>query len=293
MVKQVERFNNVWMTASSASSLRDKFERLGLALPIEVDPIHKEMLQLATIQPLPSRPNEYFELNPFDLFELPYEARSIILGHVAGANTIIRPLLPGNTYNPRTAIALPAGPVQAGDRALRQETLLEVLKSSTIEIHSGLGNHRFQGWLGSLRFDKLKGQSSIVSGYNAVHRLSFPYFSRFPHRTLPPGTVNSDIEFMRRCVNRLRHVELTFVTAELIQIDPATGAWVDKGVAQLDAEYRLTRMLDLRNLQTLILKGPAAGPVGFPNGHGALLGLQAWFTAQYLNQLRWINVVVQ
>ena len=205
----------------------------------------------------------------FRLFGLPYEVRHEILGYVADAMSIAV-YLPGIGGMPSTAIPLPLV-TQVGDRRLRLETILLAIKQTTLEIHSGPANQKLQVWLASLNFSHT-GNTSLCNGFDAVHSLRFPYFSRFPHRILAARSSNNDIDLMRRCAN-LRSVSLHFVHSELI--DYTTG--LAKSVAQLRAEYRFDCMRNLRNLSKLELEGPSPGTVG----HTVTVALAAWFRWEY------------
>ncbi|KAK5173131.1 uncharacterized protein LTR77_003253 [Saxophila tyrrhenica] len=290
--KEVEKFDGVWMLRSSADAQRWKWKKLGMALPVETDLVSEEALEEATQTLLP--------YDPIDIFQLNHDVRSIIFDFVAGDHGVIRPFTRGNAYNLPSCITLPTGAVQAGSRQFRQETLLAVLRTTTLEIHNGPGNKRLQDWLRSLRFDAVKDESNRVrngNGFNAIHRLSFPYFSRFPHARLPPGTVNSDVELMRRSP-ALQYVKMQWVSQELQEIDPTTGAWVDKSVSELRDEYRLRGMLDLRDLKRIVFVGPAKldgwmVEAGWTNGHGALVALKKWFEAEFALRGASVRVVLE
>ncbi|KAK3715590.1 hypothetical protein LTR37_007078 [Vermiconidia calcicola] len=200
----------------------------------------------------------------FPIHDLPYELRHRVLEFVADRSTIAV-YLPGY-YGAPTAIPLPRGVTQAGDKKLRLEAILVAIKQATLEIHSGPANEKLQKWLASLNFTPIV-DSRLVSGFEAIHCLRFPYFSRYPHRSLLSSNPNNDIELMRRCKN-LRQVQIEFVGSELWQ----------KSVLKLRREYRFDRMRNLDALKTLVLKGPP--------GHAALVALAAWFRWEYAVQGR-------
>lgn len=189
----------------------------------------------------------------FNLIGLPYATRHEILSYVCDKKTTpvflkgVRGLLP-------TAVPLPSI-ARAGDRQLRVETILVAIKQTTLEVHSGPGNTMLQEWLSKIDCT-VSGQTSLRTGFEAVHSLSFLFFSRFPHRSLPADTPNSDIKLMLKCPN-LREISLNFTAEEL------TNSYNDfelaKPIEQLRDEYRLDSMLamfDHGELRTVRLVGP-------------------------------------
>ncbi len=84
-------------------------------------------------------------------------------------------------------------------------------KAAILEIHSGPGNAKLQS---DLKFDRLS-ETFLKSGLEAIHKLKFPYFSRFPHHMLPPNTPNSDVVLMRHMFNA-RYVKIWFASPELV-----------------------------------------------------------------------------
>lgn len=184
----------------------------------------------------------YRRRGPFKFFELPFEVREIVLEEIIGQPTI-KVFLRGNWYSNPTFIPMVRQITAYGNHQLRVEGLLVTLKNATWELHSFQGNQKFQAWLDTLDFTDAQG-SGITTGYEAIHHLKFPYFSRFPHATLPSDEPNGDVLFMRKCAN-LRSVNTTWMVVEL---------W-DKTVDQLRQEYRLDGMLELDELKELCFHG--------------------------------------
>jgi hypothetical protein len=208
----------------------------------------------------------------FALMALPYDLRHEILSYVCSSQKM-PVFLKGIRGMPRTAVLLPSI-ARAGDRKLRAEVILVSLKHTTMEIHSGPGNAKLQEWLESIDLS-VSEQTSLNSGFEAVHALSFPYFSRYPHVSLPSNSPNNDLQLMKKCQN-LRRIELNFVLSELY--NHSTG--LPKSLFQLRREYRLHTMLEIfkyGELKTVVLRGPSAGY----GGHTALEELGAWLRWEY------------
>lgn len=153
----------------------------------------------------------------FDLMQLPFDNREQILGYVACGKSTIRPFLRAVQFwdwsMAPTKIDMPAI-ARAGDRKLRQEVILVTLKHVTIEIYSGPGNQKLRDWLPTLDFSLVEG-TSLSNSFGAIHKLRFPYFSYYPHHSLPTSNPNNDIVLMQACGN-LRSVEISFAPGELI-----------------------------------------------------------------------------
>lgn len=173
---------------------------------------------------------------PFPLMCLPYELRHEILSYVCNSGRM-KVFLRGIYGMPRTAIPLPVI-ARAGSRQLRTEVILISLKQAILEVHSGPGNAKLQEWLAKVDLSA-SGNTSLKSGFDAVHQLFFPYFSRFPHRTLSATNPNNDLLLMAKCRN-LRKVTLDFVNSELID-----SYGQSKSIKQLRSEYRLDSMLSI------------------------------------------------
>ena len=205
---------------------------------------------------------------------LPYELRHEVLSYLCEIETM-PVFLRGRNGMPPTAIPLP--PIaRAGDSALRAEAILVNIKQTTLEIHSGPGNAELRKWLSSIDFS-VSGETSLESGFDAVHSLSFPYFSRYPHASLPVKAPNNDIQLMAKCHN-LRKVTLTFVLPELVNYNNVSA--VPKPVDQLRREYRLDSMLSmfqLGELRTIALRGPLQGT----RGYTSLQALATWLRSEY------------
>jgi hypothetical protein len=126
------------------------------------------------------------EKRKFPVFDLPYDIRCYVFKHVVAEVPRMAVFLPSSNYfGAGTGISLPKA-TQAKNRLLRQETILAALKHNVVEIHSGPGNDRLQDWLTTLTFPLVK-HTRCTNGFDAIHRLCFPYFSRLPHQSLPLG----------------------------------------------------------------------------------------------------------
>lgn len=273
------RYRGILMTAKRARTLKyinkdsspiDKSPTLPATTTPETVAINQVPAASLTTANDKPKPRE------FRIMALPFDVREKILQFVAldfikkrSPSLNLAVYLPGINGKTSTAIRLP--PItQAGDRKLRLETILITLKLVTLEIHSGPGNAMLQKWLESLRLDK-SGQTTLCAGFDAVHSLEFPYFSRYPFHFLPANAPNNDVELMRRC-NTLRHVKVNFVLSTLYG-NPGSL----KTVAELRKDYRLDGMLELQNLRTLVLEHPGVDDQGKP----LLTPLKKWFEGEF------------
>lgn len=223
----------------------------------------------------------------FPIMDLPYDIREKILqfdalDYVSQASPSlhIRVYLPGNYNAAPTAIRLPPL-TQAGDRTLRLQSILVTIKLITVEIHSGPGNARLQTWLESLNLDG-SGETRLRTGFDAVHSLYFPYFSRYPFYTLPANAPNNDVQLMRRCAN-LRKVRLNFAHETLSNNQGAI-----KSVEDFRRDYRLDGMLDLPSLVTLTLQNSSLDLNGVP----LLMPLKVWFESEFSKKGRSVTVTI-
>lgn len=183
-------------------------------------------------------------LNPkFHIMLLPFTVREQILQHLRPVK-IIRVFLPGFNGPRPTPIQLPIT-AHAGDKTLRLETIRTTLLNSQLEIHSGPANRQLQQWLASLDFSAIS--TNLQDGFDVVRKLSFPYFSRFPHH-LPQITSNQDINLMKKC-RHLKQVCIHFVAEEVVR------SGVEKTADQLVREYYLDQMLGLDELEILEFSG--------------------------------------
>jgi hypothetical protein len=148
----------------------------------------------------------------FDIIRLPYALRHEVFSYVCERRTM-PVFLKGIHGMPPQAVPLPTI-ARVGDRKLRTETILVAITQTTLEVHSGPGNAKLQKWLSSIDFT-VSGETSLQSGFDAVHSLYFPYFSRYPHGSLPAHCTNNDIQLMLKCRN-LHKLAITFVYAELV-----------------------------------------------------------------------------
>ncbi|KAK5125242.1 hypothetical protein LTR85_000918 [Meristemomyces frigidus] len=203
----------------------------------------------------------------FRIMDLPSELRHHILSYLV-ENDLVSVYLPGNGYMPPTGIDLPVT-ARAGDKLLRQETLMLTIEQTTFDIHSFIGNTGFQAWL--RRVDLRLASGGYTDGFDAVRSLSLPYFCFFPHATFPATRPNSDIELMLKCRN-MEEVSIAWADKELWSVDATTGLQAAKTVQQLRTQYRLDRMLGLRRLKKLVLKRKGIGNI-------ALHNLATWFRA--------------
>ncbi|CAK1365484.1 unnamed protein product [Cercospora beticola] len=204
------------------------------------------------------------------IMSLPFAVREQILQHLQEVKTV-RVFLLG-LYGVRpTPIQLPIT-ARAGDRTLRLETIRTTLLNSEIEIHSGPANHQLQQWLASLDFSCIP--PNLRDGFDVVRKLSFPYFSRFPHY-LPHITLNQDVNLMRKCQN-LKRVSLHFVATTVFRND---GSGMQKMADQLVPEYHLNEMLELDELEVLHFSGFCSD-----ESDVGVRGLARWFKEQYDNR---------
>lgn len=197
---------------------------------------------------------EFLNRPKFRLMDLPPELRHNVLRYLPDA-TDVGVYLSGHNGMSPTAVELPVT-ARAGDRVLRQETIMMTIEQTTFAIHSGPGNASFQTWLEHV--DLRLASDGYINGFDAVKSLSFPYFSRYPHSHLLATATNNDIELMLKCRN-LESVSMEWAGQELCNYDAATGMPFAKPVQQLRSEYRLDRMLDLRRVKKLVLVGRMIG----------------------------------
>ena len=222
----------------------------------------------------------YLQKRQFKLMKLPPEVRHRIL-HYLPKSKYIAVYLPGNNGRTPTRVEL-AVTARASDKLLRQETIMTTIEQTTFAIHSGPGNAKFQKWLGETKLSLASPNYHLA--FDVVKSLSFSYFSRFHHQTMPATAKDNDIELMVKCC-QLESASMVSVGAELFAYDN-TGQYLAKTVQRLCQEYRLDRMLDiwLKKL-TLIWRG--LGDVT------DLERLAAWFRANMSNvDGRPINVVL-
>ena len=116
--------------------------------------------------------------------KLPPELCHYILSFVP-KNKIDMVYLRGNHGLPPTKVKLPVT-THAGDRLLRQETIMVTVESTTWSIHSWPGNQAFQAWLDGL--DLSLASKTYKNGCDAVKSLMFEFFSRFPYHSYRPHT---------------------------------------------------------------------------------------------------------
>ncbi|KAI7495322.1 hypothetical protein KC367_g7427 [Hortaea werneckii] len=201
------------------------------------------------------------------IMRLQPEIREIILDHLC-EETTIAVFLRGNAFSFPTRIKLPVT-ARAGDRLLRQETIRTALEKATFRIDSFPGNQAFQTWLE--RVDLREVSKNYVNGFDAIKRLLFPYFSRFPHSNYPADHPNSDIELMLKCRN-LETVDFVWTGDELRHNDGQIQT-----VEQLRKDFRLDRMLGLVNLKQLRVRWRDVRDVPYVEEMKLLDDLAAWF----------------
>ena len=203
--------------------------------------------------------------NPLIAYNVPFEVRLLILNFAI--DPITTPFfLKGHTGKSKQTTCLPLGPLTTHPSLrMRLEALLITIEKTTIEIHSGPANQAVQAWLASIDFTRLRGDSSYRSGFDVVKALRFPFFSRFPHRSLPSSAKNEDIQLIRCCKN-LSSVRLTFVDEELTYFYNMDG-WLAKPVEQIREEYRLDDILGCGKLKHLHLANKITYQVYEASGH--------------------------
>lgn len=181
--------------------------------------------------------------------------------------------------NGKKGTGLPLSPLaKHPNERFRLDALYVTLNKSTIEIHSGPANKSVQQWLASINFKAIEGDTNYKTGLDAVKSLRFPFFSRFPHTTLPPKAKNEDIVLMQRCKN-LHTVSITFVDGEVSDFHNLDG-YLPKPLEQIHAEYRLDEMFKLKNLKHLRLASRTTMRVydeGGPVGYEQAQKLGQWF----------------
>lgn len=145
----------------------------------------------------------------------------------------------------------------AGDKKLRLECLLVALNMCTVEIHSGPGNAKLQNWLSKIAFAGI--ETFLKTGFDAIHSLNFPYFSRFPYGA-PGITKNNDVGLALACQN-LRTLCLNFhpdglgrcMSDHVREVDYKT-----RSAASIRANYQLDGLLDAKKLE--VLRASLLGP---------------------------------
>lgn len=270
------KYDGVWMTKKRADLTDSVKRRTG----VREDTSYQSLVETDVPDNAASDDNS----KKFIIMGLGYDTRHEILSHICDTGTM-PVFLRAYRGMPPTAIPLPPL-ARARDRKLRAEMILVAIKQATLEIHSGPANKKLQEWLSSIDLS-ITSNTSLLTGFDAVHSLSFPYFSRFPHYN-PSITANNDIELMKKCAS-LRSVKLTFVQDELLKEDWDRGVVESKSVETLRSQYHLDGMLHLRNLKKLILVAMRCGS----NGRAALQELGAWFKDEYgaRNQILDVTVV--
>lgn len=204
---------------------------------------------------------------PLMSFEV--ELRDKILEYLVHGSPI-RVFLAPRGRDPPTAIQLPIT-ARVGNRKLRQETIRVALMNTTLEIHSGPGNRKLQQWLSSIDLSLAsKGQTN---GFDAVKKLSFPYFSFLPYDRLLADTPHGDIELMKKCSN-LREVSIYFSPGQVCDYFAP-----DKSAQQLRQDYRLDGMLGLEKLETLRFLGWYGS-----NPNSGICELARWFEDSFKSQ---------
>lgn len=211
---------------------------------------------------------------PFRLLDLDWDSRRALLEILIG-NPTVAVFLPGRYGQSAVGIKLPE--ITKVNKQLRTESLLVAIEQTTFEIHSGPGNAKFQNWLAMVDLKPLAGDvaDNLKTGFDAVQKLRFPFFSRFPH-TLPHITSNNDVNFMAKCDN-LQEVGLNFHVQEVIRKDVDGG--VEKSAEQLVREYYLDGILSVQKLKKLQFLGWCSS-----NEKLGIIALGKWFEEQFKGQ---------
>lgn len=209
----------------------------------------------------------------FRLLDLDWSARPTILELLIGKHTVAV-FLPGRYGQSAVGIKLPE--ITKVNKQLRVESLLVAIEESTFEIHSDPGNTKFQNWLANTDLKPLNGNvpENIKTGFDAVQKLHFPYFSRFPHH-LPHITSNNDVNFMLKCDN-LQEITLNFHFQEVFRKD-VPG--VEKTAEQLRKEYYLDGVLGLDKLKKLRFSGWCSADKDL-----GIAALGKWFEGEFEGQ---------
>ncbi|KAK3116979.1 hypothetical protein LTR53_002126 [Teratosphaeriaceae sp. CCFEE 6253] len=186
-------------------------------------------------------------VEPFPILALPAELRLIVFG-----------FLIESTYQLLTTYGGPMVPPQIARscRLFRSEYLKLAIEQTTFSVHSYIANTSFQQWLALIN---ISAGSSYSDGFDAIKRLDLPFFSRYPYNIFPANHTNSDLELALKCRN-LESISLNWVGVELIS-QTSTGQPVGKSLALLRRQFRLDRMLELRNLTSVKLVKRQVGAV--------------------------------
>lgn len=228
--------------------------------------------------------------NPF--YILPYHVRLQILDLVV--KPILQPLFLRNCRNG----ALSHFPIpyiaEAFDHRFRLEGLLVLLEKSSLEIYSGPGLMKLRSFLHYVDFNEATPKdTSYDLGYDCIRALRFPFFSRFPHTTLPADAFNEDIMMMRACKN-LTSVATSWMDDELTYFDNVDG-YQPKSLERIRKEYRLDSILVLKKLKSFHLRSKMTCRVSLALGNEGfkqLVALRKWFVEEFEKRGRAVQITV-
>lgn len=223
----------------------------------------------------------------FRFMDLPFDVRHHILTYVCTSATKTTRVFLKGLYGSPTTVPLP--PIaRTANRRVKSEALLVTIKQTTFEIHSGPGNAKFQNWLSSIDLTA-SGETSLKKGFDAVHSLAFPYFSHYPHASLPVKAPNNDLQLMAKC-KMLRKVEITFVSNEVY--NHYHGVGVSPGPKPLDQLRRQYRLDTIREtfkhgeLRSVVIYGPrftiTQGDKTIDTSHPSPKELATWLKEEYV-----------
>ncbi|KJX93138.1 hypothetical protein TI39_contig4387g00001 [Zymoseptoria brevis] len=222
-----------------------------------------------------SSPLEVVESEPLPFFDLSFDLRQAVLMQVFPSSTL-GVFLRGNVHNFSVGVLFP--PIVRATKRLRAEGLYAALKQTDLEIRSGPGNAAFTAWLATIDFSLLHGDinTNIATGFDAVHKLSFPFFSRFPYWHLPRTALNEDVELMKKCT-QLQQVTLKLQAGDLIDNMEED---LLKTPIQLVGTFRMDGVLTLKRLEKLILVGKVMKWYADWEVDG-ITGLKKWLDEEY------------
>ena len=213
---------------------------------------------------------------PFNFFGLPFDIRRLIIKQMVGKHmraAVFIERIGGGRIN---LVPMVDELTAARNKQLRLEGLLVTLMDTTWVIHDYPGSAAFQSYLKQISFKGIKDSTTLKTGFDAIHSLSFIYHY-FPRIMEPDCQANNDIEFMRQCPN-LRSVTILWANK------PPYDAPIDL----ICTHYRIDRMLDLKELKVLTLKINEGCNV--EGGHLKRVG--RWFKSQFEERKRSVRVFV-
>jgi hypothetical protein len=234
--------------------------------------------QLATTTPTwPLRKQTFSEVlvmrfRPF--LQLPVEVRELVWEASMSADNKIRPTSDASMHvywvYPESGSMNPTFLPQAClvSKSMRDETIGVYMRNTMFAIPSKFGNQFFRQFI-----------ATVKDGSKHVRALHFPNFDFFPDKDRVTGErieKNSDLELAVDCLG-LRKVRMTFGLRHLYA-----------SVEELLEKYRLRRLLDCENLETVHLDGKDYGYIAPEK----LDHLADWIKAEFASKNRQVNCFV-